>query len=344
MIATFSDVEKLVSDDQEETQTIEFKQEIDLDGKGKISRTGRREISKHIGGMSNSAGGFFLIGVSSKKEGGIDKADKVIPLKKISFLADQVSAVIESSLMPQRPGIKVKPLIKENDEGVLLIEVPRSSGEPCMSTASGEHKYYRRGLDGTYPMDHLQIKQQMFASETVSLSCISRTSWSGASGIVQNFRISTGLLNSGAMPAKQPMLQLLNGFLKQTDISSRPNRTTAIGRSYFLNGETLLYPGEEVPMAVHKIFLVPKQAEMKKHTFEELISKIENAEFWELYLQNPTSQVGKISPCSGTSIVAKFAAENSPLSDYREEITYINAINAMRDTGKFETWLEKIHS
>lgn len=345
MFKTFQDIEALIENSREETQALEFKREVELDKHAKITRSGKREISKHVGGMVNGAGGVIVIGIETKKSGNIDRAHAIHKITNVGFFADQLRAVIDNSLMPQKADIKITTIIyKDTDEGVIVVNIPKGSGEPSMSTAAGEHRYYRRGIDGTYIMDHLQIKQKMFSHEAVSLECNLKTQWSGSQGVTQNFEVAITLKNVGALPAKNPTVQVFNGYLAQTDVNRRPSRTTADGRSYFLNGQTLLYPGEEVTMATHKIYIKPIIKEMKKHKFEDLLNSLEENAFWDFYDRNPHSAIsGNNSPVIETKVKANFAAENASLAHFEETVSLKNAVGALRKYDeRVSKWLPGI--
>jgi hypothetical protein len=86
------------------------------------------------------------------------------PIPNCSRLRGRVTSAIPELLSPQHSGITVDAINDDKDPsaGYLIIYVPRSDFRPHMSMS--EHRYFRRGSDGTRKLEHSEIRDLMLAT------------------------------------------------------------------------------------------------------------------------------------------------------------------------------------
>ena len=335
-----ADILGFVQTQTEETQTLEFKRLFEHDQNGNLSKSGKREVSKHVGGMVNGAGGTIVIGVQTEKQNGVDKASAAHEIEDVSSVADRIKTATLEYIFPQQPSISVYALKSDEaeDSGFVVIEVKPSTGEPVMSTASGEHRYYRRGADGTRIMDHLQIKQLMFRQEGVELDCRLTLRWAGNSGNHCTVEVGIALENNGVLGAKNPTVQLFSGVLQQTNITSKPSRRTKKGYSYFLHNQDTLFPGEEVVFATMNIYVSVDVGKLRKESADKFLERDKLAEILSLYTGNPVS-VHSNKQIEFATVSGIFAGENCGSKPFSFQIDRFIVSEALIENDRLSTWL-----
>ncbi|MES2726499.1 MAG: ATP-binding protein [Bacteroidota bacterium] len=115
-----------------------------------------KNFSKCLSGFANSQGGIIVWGVkaSTNKEG-IDVAHTLKPIKEVVKFENYLKRNEGRAIVPSVLGIEYKTLIKEGNEGYLLIYVPESDRAPIM--AQHDKHYYKRSGDSFYICEHFDI-------------------------------------------------------------------------------------------------------------------------------------------------------------------------------------------
>ena len=145
-------IEQLIADGVEESTRLEYKAADAL----KRTDGGRREVTKDVSALANSAGGVIIYGVSEHPEhrhlpGAID------PVDRSAFSAEWLEQVIER-VRPVIPGVNVKPVPVGNpNEVVYVVEVPQSSTAHQALT----DKYHRRRTTTVVAMEDYEIRDVM---------------------------------------------------------------------------------------------------------------------------------------------------------------------------------------
>ena len=342
-----SGIQKLVSDNAEETQILEFKQLFDLS-----SKQGKKQISKHITGMANGAGGVFVIGVGTKKKNGIDVADSLHEIADVENYAQQLKGMIGLYSSPQIENMifDVIDAGKTDKSGFVILSVPLSNLRPHMATAADEKRYYRRGLDGTFMMDHQQIKEMFLALRDASLNLEITPRWSLTSYPNLGINFDLELQNSGRVVSKNPFVRVKYLKLPKEAYGS-PYKFRKNGNivSYFLVENPILHVGESMVMASPRMFIVSKNGSIRsKCAGGEPNPWLQN-EVWDLRYSryNPSSVVPSFVDGENPEIVSKlvleieYGSENSVITKRTFEFDVGSIIEKINENGALDDWGRK---
>lgn len=152
MAWTISTLENLIRDEVEEHLQLEYK----AAGALGTSDSRRREISKDVSALANSAGGTIIYGIA---EG--DGSRKHLP-ERIDWVADPniskewLENVISSRIQPRISGLDIVVLRSETG-AVFVVDVPQSMTvhQAC------DKRYYKRQNFSSVPMEDYEIRDVM---------------------------------------------------------------------------------------------------------------------------------------------------------------------------------------
>ena len=148
---TLEDIESLVEDEVSENRNLDYKQEY------KFSKdSDKKEFLYDVCSFANSGGGYLIYGIEElKKDGkGTGYPKKVIGLK--NFNPDLEIRGFESSILrgiQPRISVKSQPIKCNENDSVLIIEIPRSYNTPHMVTFKDSCKFYNRVSASKYLMN-----------------------------------------------------------------------------------------------------------------------------------------------------------------------------------------------
>jgi schlafen family protein len=112
-----SDLDELVSCDQKETTTLDYKASPALSfkdksplsgGKGTLGEKHRQDIIRDVAAMANAEGGLIVHGIKERSGGYPDYVDDGVDLKTIS--AEQIEQIILTNINPRVEGVIVRPI------------------------------------------------------------------------------------------------------------------------------------------------------------------------------------------------------------------------------------------
>lgn len=138
---------RLIEDGTEESLTLEYKS-VGAFGKtpGK-----KREITKDVSAMANSAGGTIFYGM---KEDG-HKPESLDPIERDSFSAEWLQQVI-NNIQPHID-VKIEPVEIDGSKAVYVVEIQQST----TAHQAQDLRYYKRFNRLTQPMHDYEIRDVM---------------------------------------------------------------------------------------------------------------------------------------------------------------------------------------
>jgi len=148
-------IEQLILNQEQEYYNLEYK------GAGALENTdaNKKEISKDVSAMANSAGGTIIYGISE----GTDKESKhkqikIEPIDQRKITREWLDQVISSNISPKIHGIEILPfVINSENEVVYVVEIPKSD----TAHQAKDKKYYKRNNTTTDAMEDYEIRDVM---------------------------------------------------------------------------------------------------------------------------------------------------------------------------------------
>ncbi len=151
---------KITEDLYIEFKTSNFPVRLEFDNKN---------FSKCISGFANSSGGIIIWGIkASKNKDGVDAASAIKPIKGLIKFENHLKRIEGKAVIPMIAGIEYRRIIKNDDEGFLLVYVPPSDRTPHMALYADKH-YYKRSGDSFYVCEHFDIMDMLNRKKTPKL-------------------------------------------------------------------------------------------------------------------------------------------------------------------------------
>ena len=147
-----SDIEDLCKRGVYESQTLEFKQNLQGDGGrldgwnagGGISLAGRDGLLREIVAFANAQGGSLVLGIKETKDKP-PRAEVITPMSRVHDLADRLQEAARACIEPPLAGLQVRGIaIQGRTEGVVILRTPGSLSGPHRLAGDG-HAFIRRG-------------------------------------------------------------------------------------------------------------------------------------------------------------------------------------------------------
>src|SRR5687768_2319644 len=148
----------------EESLTLEYKSAEALDR----NETKKKEITKDVSAMANSAGGILIYGISEYSQ--IDKRhlpEKITPVNRTEFPREWVEQIIQA-IRPRIDGISIYSINLGSGETdvVYVIEIPQSH----TAHQASDHRYYKRFNFQSVPMEDYEVRDVMFREQTPDIA------------------------------------------------------------------------------------------------------------------------------------------------------------------------------
>ena len=202
-------LEELIAEAREETLHLEFKALRNTSGSG-ITKEDKTIIAKALCGLANAEGGLLILGIESKSVDGVDVATKLHSMQDVERLKSRLVSWVPECLSSQHETIAISAIVREDDgSGFILINVPASNRRPHMSVT--DHRYYRRGSQGTRVMEHGEVRDLMFAPRSSDLKLIYDLRPTGIQGYRYTYQLLIGLQNIGSAPTSFPYFMINDG-------------------------------------------------------------------------------------------------------------------------------------
>ena len=157
---TESKIQNYIRSGIEESLTLEYKSGEAL---GRSDQQ-KREITKDVSAMANSAGGLLIYGIREFSES--EKRhlpEKIVPVDRSQISREWIEQII-NSIRPRIDGIVIHSVQLETSENdvVYVIDIPQSH----TAHQAINHRYYKRFNFQSVPMEDYEIRDVMFREQT----------------------------------------------------------------------------------------------------------------------------------------------------------------------------------
>ena len=164
-----ADIQALIDNQIPEGKTLDYKR--DLPGNTKDTK---KEFLADIISFANAAGGDIIYGVDEQrdedgKSTGIP--ENVVGLGRINADSEilRLSNIINSTIEPQIPGIRIKAIQGFQNGSVIIIRIPQSwMGPHLVRSGGGTYRIFTRDSMGKRPVDVPGLRSLFVASENLS--------------------------------------------------------------------------------------------------------------------------------------------------------------------------------
>ena len=161
---TESRLQNFITSEIEESLTLEYKAAEALDR----LETKKKEITKDVSAMANSAGGILIYGISEfSVENKKHLPEKITPVDRRSFPREWVEQIIQA-IRPRIDGIVIHSVNLSSDENhtAYIVEIPQSN----TAHQASDHRYYKRFNFQAVPMEDYEIRDVMFREQTPNIA------------------------------------------------------------------------------------------------------------------------------------------------------------------------------
>jgi hypothetical protein len=204
-----SEIERFVTEKQEENVSIEFKTVNHPKYSEKNREFDNKNYSTALSGFANSNGGIIIWGIkASKNVAGQDVAKEKKPIQELTKFLNNLNRLEGQAVTPPITGIIHEKILEGEDLGYIKTFVPQSDIAPHMANFAERH-YFKRSGDSFYQCEHYDIVDMFSRKKSPKLKV--RTRITGKENRINemiryNFLVS--IENSGYNIAKYPYLAL----------------------------------------------------------------------------------------------------------------------------------------
>lgn len=151
---TIENLQELVDNHEEETNTLEFKDAGALSN-ARIKSRDKEELMKDISAMANSNGGTIIFGIQETKEKDHrGKAEKLTPINDPKLSKEWLEQIIYSNIIPKIKDIVITKLTFDDNSWIFVVDIPQSN----VCHQAPDKKYYKRYNFMSTAMDDWEIK------------------------------------------------------------------------------------------------------------------------------------------------------------------------------------------
>ena len=156
---TENKIKNYIESEIEESLTLEYKSAEAL-GKADYQK---KEITKDVSAMANSAGGLLIYGIREFSDK--DKRhlpEKIVPVDRTKFPREWIEQII-NSIRPRIDGIFIHSIGLSSGENdvVYVVEIPQSH----TAHQANNHRYYKRFNFQSVPMEDYEIRDVIFREQ-----------------------------------------------------------------------------------------------------------------------------------------------------------------------------------
>lgn len=158
-IWTESKIQNYITSEIEESLTLEYKSAEAL-GKSDYQK---KEITKDVSAMANSAGGLLIYGIREFAEKNKRHLpEKFVPVNREEFPREWLEQII-NSIRPRIDGIQIHSIQLSSGENdvIYVIEIPQSN----TAHQARNHRYYKRFNFQSVPMEDYEIRDVIFREQ-----------------------------------------------------------------------------------------------------------------------------------------------------------------------------------
>jgi Putative DNA-binding domain len=284
-IWTEAKLQNFITSEIEESLTLEYKAAEALDR----VETKKKEITKDVSAMANSAGGILVYGISEFSE--LEKRhlpEKITPVDRRSFPREWVEQIIQA-IRPRIDGIVIHSVNLSSGENdtAYVIEIPQSN----TAHQANDHRYYKRFNFQAVPMEDYEIRDVMFREQTpnIALNFLIEITADEQNLVIQARNNGSAFAQYVAvfLDVPVPILQNIENKLSLTDGGRfYRHRLTNLNQEYADEQFKSNFPLLRSMSMSWKIPLNKKLDELKS---QDLLIK------WKTYADNALPKEGKIS-------------------------------------------------
>lgn len=157
---TEAKLNNLITSGIEESLTLEYKAADALER----SEYKKKEITKDVSAMANSAGGVIIYGIGEFS--GSERRhlpERITPVNRNDFPREWVEQII-NAIRPRIDGIRIHSisLSSGDSEVAYVIEIPQSN----TAHQASDHRYYKRFNFQSVPMEDYEVRDVIFREQT----------------------------------------------------------------------------------------------------------------------------------------------------------------------------------
>jgi hypothetical protein len=161
---TEAKLRNFIESEIEESLTLEYKSAEAIDR----SEQKKKEITKDVSAMANSAGGIIVYGIAEFNE--TDKRhlpERITPVDRRKYPREWVEQIIQA-IRPRIDGIVIHSVNLSSGENdvAFVIEIPQSN----TAHQASDNRYYKRFNFQAVPMEDYEIRDVMFREQTPNIA------------------------------------------------------------------------------------------------------------------------------------------------------------------------------
>ncbi len=157
-------IQNFITGEIEESLTLEYKAAEALDK----TESKKKEMTKDVSAMANSAGGLLVYGISEySQEDKRHLPERITPVNRTEYPREWIEQVI-NSIRPRIEGILIHSinLSSSETEVVYIVEIPQSN----TAHQANDHRYYKRFNFQAVPMEDYEVRDVMFREQTPNIA------------------------------------------------------------------------------------------------------------------------------------------------------------------------------
>lgn len=161
---TESRLQNFITSEIEESLTLEYKSAEALDR----NETKKKEITKDVSAMANSAGGIIVYGIREfEQENKRHLPEKITAVDRRKYPREWVEQIIQA-IRPRIDGIVIHSVNLSSGENdvAFVIEIPQSN----TAHQANDHRYYKRFNFQAVPMEDYEVRDVMFREQTPDIA------------------------------------------------------------------------------------------------------------------------------------------------------------------------------
>lgn len=160
---TESRLQNFITSEIEESLTLEYKAAEALDR----ADYKKKEITKDVSAMANSAGGIIVYGIAeNQREDKRHLPGKISPVDRTRFPREWLEQIIQA-IRPRIDGILIHSVKLESGENdvAYVVEIPQGN----TAHQASDHRYYKRFNFQAVPMEDYEIRDVIFREQTPNI-------------------------------------------------------------------------------------------------------------------------------------------------------------------------------
>ena len=157
---TEAKLQNFITSEIEESLTLEYKAAEALDR----ADYKKKEITKDVSAMANSAGGIIVYGIAENpREDKRHLPGKITPVDRTRFPREWLEQIIQA-IRPRIDGIVIHAVSLKSGENdaAYVVEIPQSN----TAHQASDHRYYKRFNFQAVPMEDYEIRDVIFREQT----------------------------------------------------------------------------------------------------------------------------------------------------------------------------------